>query len=99
MLPFAVATESFGGNKTHEIKRERRSFEENTSVLSDYMFRRAFRMTRSTFDKLFGILKTGLENRFLSKGGGKRDPKKRRWAEARSWLDVLLAASSNIGNP
>jgi hypothetical protein len=76
MLPFAVATESFGGNKTHEIKRERRSFEENTSVLSDYMFRRAFRMTRSTFDKLFGMLKTGLENRFLSKGGGKRDPKK-----------------------
>ena len=35
MLPFAVTTESFGGNKTHEIKRERRSFEENTSVLSD----------------------------------------------------------------
>jgi hypothetical protein len=64
MLPFAA------------IKRDWHSFEENSSVLSDYIFWRAFRMTRSTFDKLFGILKTDLENRFLPKSGSKRGPKK-----------------------
>ena len=79
LLPLVFSYASFGGNKTHETKRERQSFDETNQSLSDYVFRHMFRMTKANFNRLHTLLEPALNKAFFPKGGGKRDPSKSRY--------------------
>ena len=68
------------GRKGKEKKRHRQSFEVKIgSKLSDYFFRRIYRMKRASFDKLHSVLQPRLEAIFFPKGGGTRKKNKRRY--------------------
>ena len=79
MFPIIFVYDSFDGNKTHEPKRDRKTFDEYNSVLQDYVFRQMFRMSRPVFDRLFNMLEPDLNKKFFPKGGGKRDPSKSKY--------------------
>ena len=56
----------------HQVHRV--SFSTIANKLSDYQFRRGYRMTKPSFYKLHGILKPLLVKEFYPESGGKRDP-------------------------
>ena len=61
------------GNKTYEIKRDRKSFEEEIDIkLSEYLFRRIYRMTRVSFHVLHTLLEPKLLKMFFPLDGGSR---------------------------
>lgn len=63
--------------KGKEIKRDRKPFDEKIGPkLSNYQFRRVYRMSRESFDKLHSILEPKLDEIFFPRGGGKRKPGK-----------------------
>ena len=68
-IPFLYAR----GSKQKEMKRDRKPFEEKVDAkLSENLFRRIYRMSRSTFYKLHSILEDDLIEAFYPEGGGKR---------------------------
>jgi hypothetical protein len=68
------------GCKGKETKRERDSFDKKVgNKLSDYFFRRVYRMERSSFNKLFEILEPSLERIFFPRNGGTRKANKSRY--------------------
>ena len=79
LLPLVFSYSSFGGNKTHENKRDRRSFDEVNQSLSNYVFWHMFRMTKANFNQLYTLLELPLNKAFFPKGGGKRDPSKSKY--------------------
>ena len=61
------------GTKQQEIKRNRKPFDEQvSSKLSNTMFRRTYRLTRTTFDTLHTILEPRLDEIFFPRAGNKR---------------------------
>ena len=64
------------GNKKKELPRVRKDLERDIfTPLGSYMFRRAYRMTKTSFYKLHNILSPRLDAISPPKNGGKRDPK------------------------
>jgi len=54
------------GRKGRERRRKRKPFDEEVATkLSDYFFRRVYRMTRASFDHLHSILEPELEKIFF----------------------------------
>ena len=67
-------SDSSYGCKGKETQQDWQPFKEKVgSKLSDYFFRRVYRMKRVTFDKLHSILEPRLDEIFFPKGGGKRN--------------------------
>ena len=67
----------FKGNKRPELCRVRKEIERDIFVpLGSYMFRRAYRMKKSSFYSLHSTLKPDLDRVFFPNGGGKRNPNK-----------------------
>jgi hypothetical protein len=77
-LPYCMQYDSsYGGNKSSEIKRDRKPFDEGIdSKLTSSLFRRVYRMSRNSFDKLHSILEPALNRIFFPRGGGVRKPGK-----------------------
>ena len=79
LLPLVFSYSSFDGTKTHENKCERRFFDKVNQSLSDYVFRRMFRITKVNFNRLHTLLEPALNKAFFPKGGGKQDPSKSKY--------------------
>ena len=63
--------------KRSEKKRHRRPFDEKIgNNLPKYLFRRVYRMSKVSFNKLHALLEPKLSEIFFPKGGGKRTPGK-----------------------
>ena len=68
------------GNKSKELNRDRQPFDDKVGAnLSVYLFRRIYRMSRGSFDKLRDLLQPKLDKIFFPKGGGSQDVKKCRY--------------------
>lgn len=73
MMLFYIPWLSESGTKGKELKRDRKRFEDGIDAkLSDYLFRRIYRMNRVSFYKLHEILEPKLKEIFFPKGRGKR---------------------------
>ena len=73
ILLFSMPFLSDGGNKGKEIPRNRQPFEEKIlPKLSDYLFRRIYRMSKHSFLKLHETLEPRLLEIFFPRGGGNR---------------------------
>ena len=82
----------FGGRKGKERKRNRAPFDIKIgNKLSDRLFRRIYRMRRSSFNKLHDVLKPRLEEIFFPRGGGKRRKNKSRYhIDTKTRLSIAL---------
>jgi len=68
------------GCKEKESKRNRKPFDQKVgNKLSDYFFRRVYRMERRSFNRLFEILEPYLEKTFFPRGGGYRKANRSRY--------------------
>jgi hypothetical protein len=65
-LPFLVRCEPRG----LQSRFKRKTFEELRDSLSDRLFCRAYRMSKSSFENLYAIIQHWLEDEFLPRGGG-----------------------------
>jgi len=70
VIPWANDT----SHKGVEVNRDRRPFEEKIGAkLSDYFFRRVYRMKRESFYRLHDLLKPRMFEKIFPKSGGTRD--------------------------
>jgi hypothetical protein len=67
-LPYLVRCEPRGSQRRFKCK----TFEELRDSLSDWLFRRTYRMSKSSFENLYAIIQHRLEDEFLPRGGGAR---------------------------
>jgi hypothetical protein len=67
-LPFLVRCEPRGS----EIRFKRKTFEELRDSLSDWLFRRAYHMSKLSYESLYAIIQQRLDREFLVRGGGTR---------------------------
>ena len=79
------------GRKGRERRRKRKPFDEGVATkLSDYFFRRVYRMTRASFDHLHSILEPELEKIFFPGNGGKRKKKSKYHIDTKTRLSIAL---------
>ena len=75
-----LSGETYGGNKTGEMARDRVDFDTKiASAYTDNDFERVYRMGKDTFNDLHHILLPQLLAIFFPKGGGTRDPSKNKY--------------------
>ena len=68
MLLYHISWLSDCGNKSKELKQNRQPFDDKVGAnLSVYLFRRIYRMSRFSFDKLHVLLQPRLDNTFFPK--------------------------------